>query len=152
MATNPIAQFDILLVEDNPADIALIREALLTLRKPYNLQSVKDGASALEHIFSCDGAPRCPSLIILDLNLPKKSGHEVLQRIKSDERTKRVPVIVMSSSANPSDIEQAYGNHANCYVVKPHDLDQLFRITVAIESFWFDSATLPERIDPNSVH
>ena len=138
--------FEILLIEDNPADVRLIREALASCRVPYRLQTAEDGQTGLDLVFSCNGQPRCPDLIILDLNLPKVTGHEVLKIIKADKRTKTVPVIVMSSSASPSDVQRAYEFHANSYVRKPGDLDDLLRVVLAIESFWLDTAELPKPV------
>jgi two-component system, chemotaxis family, response regulator Rcp1 len=136
--------FEILLVEDNPADVMLIREALALFRVPFRLQTAGDGESALDLVFPHDGMRGCPDLIILDLNLPKLSGHEVLQTIKTDERTRTVPVIVMSSSDSPGDVQRAYEFHANSYVRKPGNLDDLFRIVLSIETFWFGTAKLPK--------
>lgn len=138
--------FEILLVEDNPGDVLLIREALQHSNIPHHLQTVGDGQSALDLIFACDHTPPCPDLIILDLNLPRVDGHQVLQAIKTDERTKTVPVIIMSSSVSPADVQRAYEFHANSYIRKPGDLDDLFRMVAAIETYWFGAAELPKTV------
>jgi two-component system, chemotaxis family, response regulator Rcp1 len=138
--------FEILLVEDNPADIRLIKEALRSCRIPHHLQTVGDGQSALDLMFSCNGQPTCPDLVILDLNLPTLTGHEVLQAVKADQRTACVPVIVMSSSDSVSDVRRAYEFHANCYVRKPGSLEDLFRVVTAIEAFWMTTVELPPHV------
>lgn len=143
MTRNPV---EILLVEDNPADVRLFTEALRELGNPYHLQSVDDGQKALDLVFNCDGHSTCPDVVILDLNLPKVSGHEVLRAIKQDERTRKLPVIVMSSSLARTDVQQAYESNANCYLQKPNNLDDLFRVVFAIESFWLHTVQLPPAV------
>ena len=133
----------ILLVEDNPGDVRLFKEALGESQTAYSLQTVDDGEKALNLIFGHYGEPTCPDLVILDLNLPKISGHEVLRTIKQNERTRSLPVIVLSSSVARDDIQEAYDLSANCYLQKPNNLDDLFRVISAIESFWLNTAQLP---------
>jgi CheY-like chemotaxis protein len=133
----------ILQVEDNPADVRLFKEALGESDTPYSLQTADDGEKALELIFNGYGRATRPDVIILDLNLPKLSGHEVLRAIKQNKRTRSVPVIVLSSSSARNDVQTAYDPSANCYLQKPNDLDDLFRIVSAIESFWLNTAQLP---------
>jgi two-component system, chemotaxis family, response regulator Rcp1 len=133
---------DILVVEDNPADVGLLREALRQTSVPYRLRVVADGASAIELLSSCTG-PDCPDLVILDLNLPRRSGYEVLDVIRSNSMTAAVPVIVMSSSRDEADVERAYDAHANCFIVKPSELEDLLRVVLAIETFWLSVAELP---------
>lgn len=133
----------ILLVEDNPGDVRLFKEALSESETAYSLQTVDDGEKALNLIFDRNGKPTCPDLVILDLNLPKMSGHEVLRIIKQNERTRSLPVIILSSSLARDDIQEAYEHSANCYLQKPNNLDDLFRMVSAIESFWLTTAQLP---------
>lgn len=135
----------ILHVEDNPGDVCLIGEVLRESGRCYEIAVTLDGAEALDYLYGRGkyvGAPR-PDLILLDLNLPKKGGREVLAEIKNDATLKHVPVIVFTSSSAPLDISQAYGLHANCYVTKPADLGELFRVIALIEAFWLDAVTLP---------
>jgi chemotaxis family two-component system response regulator Rcp1 len=139
---------EILLVEDNPGDVRLFKEALSETSIPYHLQSVDDGEKALDVIFNCDGRATCPDVVILDINLPKLSGHEVLRAIKQDARTRTLPVIILSSSLARSDVQEAYESNANCYLQKPNNLEDLFRVVFAIESFWLNTARLPAALDP----
>jgi two-component system, chemotaxis family, response regulator Rcp1 len=139
---------EILLVEDNPGDVRLFKEALSETNIPYHLQSVDDGEKALDVIFNCDGRAICPDVVILDINLPKLSGHEVLRAIKQNARTRTLPVIILSSSLARSDVQEAYESNANCYLQKPNNLEDLFRIVFAIESFWLNTAQLPAALEP----
>lgn len=141
MTRTPIRR--ILLVEDNPADVFLLKEALRNSGLQFELITANDGEKALRMLF--DDAPPAPSpdLILLDLNLPKVNGHMVLRRIKSDPRTETIPAIVMSSSGAASDVTLAYSEHANCYIRKPASLDELFHTVLAIKSFWLDVVQLP---------
>lgn len=136
---------EILLVEDNPADVRLTREALKEAKVRNNLHVVEDGVEAMcflrrEGQFS--GVPR-PDLILLDLNLPKKDGREVLEEIKVDNALKMIPVVVLTTSHAEEDIVRSYNLHANCYVTKPVDLDQFIRIVKSIEDFWLTIVRLP---------
>lgn len=143
------APVDVLLVDDNPGDIRLTREALKQGGVPVTLNVAIDGEEAVEFLFrrgKYAHAPR-PHLILLDLNLPRKSGREVLLEIKSDPDLKDIPVLIMSSSSAPQDIEGAYNLNANCYVSKPLELDQFMDMIQSIEDFWLTKATLPERAD-----
>lgn len=133
----------ILLVEDNPADIFLLKEALQNSGLRFELITATDGEKALRILFDEAAHAPSPDLILLDLNLPKVNGHMVLRRIKSDPRTETIPVIVMSSSGAASDITLAYSEHANCYIRKPANLDELFQTVMAIKSFWLDLVQLP---------
>jgi CheY-like chemotaxis protein len=137
--------FQILLVEDNPADVYLLSESLREAAVPPQLHVTANGEQALE--FLCRqgdhaNAPR-PHLILLDLNLPRKSGHEVLEELKHNALLHNIPVIVLSSSANERDIARAYDLHANCYIQKPSDLDSFLHVVHAIEDFWGRIAQLP---------
>ncbi len=121
-------QWEILLIEDNPADIRLTQEALKELGINHRLEVARDGCSALEYlklIFS-DQTGKLPDLILLDLNLPGMNGLEVLATIKSDEKLKSIPVIIMSSSASDADVCAAYKLNANCYTRKPLEIDQFY--------------------------
>jgi CheY-like chemotaxis protein len=136
---------EILLVEDSPDDACLTIEALQEGRVRNNINVIEDGVSALEYLRRegrYRSAPR-PDLILLDLNLPKKSGREVLQEIKQDANLRRIPVVIMTSSDDEKDILAAYNNYVNCYVTKPVDLDQFIRVVKSIEHFWFSVVKLP---------
>lgn len=136
---------EILLVEDSPGDVRLTREALREARVANNLHVVGDGAEAMDFLTRSGrhtGAPR-PDMILLDLNLPKMGGREVLARIKGDEELKRIPVIVLTTSDAEADILDSYGLHANCYLVKPVDVDRFFEQVRTIEGFWLSIVKLP---------
>jgi chemotaxis family two-component system response regulator Rcp1 len=136
---------EILLVEDNPGDERLTREALKEGKVYSNLHWVKDGVEAMEFLRRQGkhaGAPR-PDIILLDLNLPKKDGREVLQDIKNDNELKRIPVVVLTTSKAEEDVLRTYNLHANCYVTKPVDLDQFITVVKSIEDFWFTIVKLP---------
>jgi chemotaxis family two-component system response regulator Rcp1 len=146
-ATQPI---EVLLVEDNPGDVRLTREALRDGKVHNNLSVVPDGVEALAFLRrqgKYADAPR-PDLILLDLNLPKKDGREVLQDIKGDPALQRIPVVVLTSSEAERDIAQAYALHANCYITKPVDLDQFITVVKSIEDFWFTIVKLPPEQRP----
>ena len=136
---------EILLVEDNPGDVRLTIEALKEGKVYNNLSVVPDGAEAIEYLKKQGRHSESirPDLILLDLNLPKKDGREVLIDIKTDEELKSIPVIILTSSKAEEDILMAYNNYANCYVTKPVDVDQLFKIVKAIENFWLAIVKLP---------
>ena len=135
----------IFLVEDNKADVRLIQEALKTSSLPHEIVTVRDGMDAMAYLHQegeYANAAR-PDLILLDLNLPRKDGREVLAEIKSDPELKRIPVVVLTTSKNEDDIFQSYDLHVNCYITKSRNLPQLFQIVKGIEEFWFSTATLP---------
>ena len=138
---------EILLVEDNPGDVRLTREALRESSLPSRLSVAGDGVEALAFLRR-EGkyaeAPR-PDLILLDLKLPRKGGLEVLAAIKADERLKQIPVVVLSSSTAPDDISRAYQLQASCYVTKPADLDHYVSVVQSIEGYCFSVAELPPR-------
>ena len=140
--------FHIILVEDNPADVRLLREFLLGPGEPdIRLTVCQDGDEALDCIFrrgTCETLPE-PDLVLLDLNLPKRSGYEVLREIKENINMRRVPVIIFSSSSAPADIRQAYDLHANSYIPKPSTLEGIERFTRLIRDFWMGSVALPHR-------
>ncbi|MDJ0845456.1 response regulator [Crocosphaera sp.] len=136
----------ILLVEDSKADIRLIQEVLKTSTVPHQLMIVRNGMDAMAYLRK-EGefheSPR-PNLIILDLNLPRKDGREVLAEIKSDPNLKRIPVIVLTTSSNDEDIQESYDLYVNCYITKSRNLKDLFKLVKGIESFWLDTVTLPD--------
>jgi two-component system, chemotaxis family, response regulator Rcp1 len=136
---------EILLVEDNPGDVRLTREALKEGKVNNNLYVANDGVEALRFLRREDehhGAVR-PDLILLDLNLPRKDGREVLAEIKADPSLRLIPVVILTSSQAEQDIVRAYDLHANCYVSKPVDLDQFITVVKSIENFWFSIVKLP---------
>ena len=140
-----IQGIEILLVEDNPGDVRLTREALKDGKIVNNLHVAEDGVDALAFLRR-EGKYRNavrPELILLDLNLPKKDGREVLAEIKADKELKRIPVVVLTSSAAEQDIVKSYNLHANCYVTKPVDLDQFINVVKSIEHFWLTVVKLP---------
>lgn len=142
MHSRPI---EILLVEDNLGDIRLTQEALKESKLRTNLSVVQDGVQALaflRHKGNYASVPR-PEIILLDLNLPRKNGREVLAEIKKDPSLKRIPVVVLSTSETREDILVSYNLHVNAYITKPADLNQFVDIIRAIEAFWFQIATLP---------
>lgn len=136
---------EVLLVEDNPGDVRLTQEALKDGRVLVNLTVATDGVEALEFLKGSGAHPSKPrpDLILLDLNLPRKNGREVLEEIKADEDLKRIPVIVMTTSKAEQDIHKAYNLNANCYVTKPVDLDEFLNVVKSIEDFWLTVVTLP---------
>ena len=136
---------DILLVEDDPGDILLTREAWKELETECRLHVARNGEEALSFMRRQGGhrdAPR-PDLVLMDLNLPRKDGRELLAEIKQDSALRRVPVIVLTTSASAEDIRRVYDLHANCYLVKPVNLDELFEMMRAIHDFWLRTARLP---------
>lgn len=140
-----VRPLELLLVEDNPGDVRLTREALKSGKIPTNLSVARDGVEAMEFLRrrgSFDSAPR-PDLILLDLNLPRKSGREVLLEIKNDPELRRIPVLVMTTSRATQDINRAYSLNANCYITKPMELDEFLRIVRSIEEFWLKTVRLP---------
>lgn len=135
---------EILLVEDNPGDVRLTREALKEAKVANNLHVAEDGVIALDFLYKrapYTEAPR-PDLILLDLNLPRKNGREVLAEIKSDETLKTIPVVILTTSHAEEDILRAYHLHANCYVTKPVDFLQFATVIRSIEDFWLTVVTL----------
>jgi CheY-like chemotaxis protein len=138
---------DILLVEDNPGDVRLTQEALREGKIRNRLTVAKDGVEALA-VLRREGphahVPR-PDLILLDLNLPKKDGREVLAEIKADESLRRIPVVVLTTSKAEEDILRTYDLHANCYISKPVDLEQFIEVIKSIDDFWLTVVRLPPR-------
>jgi chemotaxis family two-component system response regulator Rcp1 len=135
----------ILLIEDSPSDVRLIREALKETPVPVQITVARDGLEATEYLQKVEaGTASRPDLVILDLNLPKKNGREVLAEVKNSPGLKSIPVLVMTSSRSDEDIAQAYQLNANCYITKPGDLNEYVNVVRAIEDFWFFTATLPD--------
>ncbi|GAA3020109.1 hypothetical protein GCM10020229_34120 [Kitasatospora albolonga] len=142
MMTSPARAFDVLLVEDDAADALLIEEALAE-RGARNLVQVTDGIAALEHL-RAPGAVR-PDLIVLDLNMPRMNGRDLLRVLKTDEELRTIPVVVLTTSSAPDDVADAYSSHANAYVTKPVNLDEFERAVQSIDAFYLDTATRPPR-------
>jgi chemotaxis family two-component system response regulator Rcp1 len=139
----------ILLIEDNPADVKLTLEAFRECSYRHTIISVKDGIHAMNYLFRRKGfedAQR-PDLILLDLNLPRKDGREVLAMIKSSYELRDIPVVILSTSRNEEDILNLYQLEANCYITKPVELEDFINIVKSIERFWFHSDGLPEYVN-----
>ena len=138
---------ELLLVEDNPGDVRLTQEALREGKVRNHLHVAADGVEALAYLRR-EGehakAPQ-PDLILLDLNLPKKSGREVLAEIKADPVLRRIPVVILTVSKAEEDVLKSYNLHANCYITKPVDLDQFLEVVKSIEDFWLTVVVLPPR-------
>ena len=138
---------EILLVEDNPGDVRLTREAFKEAKVVNRITVAKDGVEALEMLQRAGAFPDAPrpDIILLDLNLPRKDGRELLAEIKSDPDLHNIPVVVLTTSSSPADIRRTYELNANCYIVKPVDLDHFLQVVSGIESFWLSTVTLPSR-------
>ena len=137
---------DILLVEDNPGDVRLTEEALKESKISVSMRVAYDGIQALAMLRREDeyaDLPQ-PDLILLDLNMPRMDGREVLRQIKSDDQLKHIPVVVLTTSEAEKDIVQAYGLHANCYITKPVELNEFMKIIQSIEGFWLTVVKLPD--------
>lgn len=142
---NLLKPIEILLVEDNPGDADLAKEALEGSKLRNNLSHVLDGEEAVAFLRKegeYANAPR-PDLILLDLNLPKKDGREVLADIKKDDNLKRIPVVILTTSRAEEDVLKTYNLHANCYITKPIDLNQFLKVVKSIEDFWLSIVVLP---------
>lgn len=139
----------ILLVEDNEGDIFLVTEALEEGKIINKISVAKDGKEAIDFVEKkgkYQNAER-PDLILLDVNLPKKNGHEVLEHIKSQKNLKQIPVIMLTTSSAEKDISMSYKNHANCYITKPVDVENFLKVVHSIENFWISIVTLPANKD-----
>ncbi len=136
---------EILLVEDNPDDIDLTIEAFRESSSASHLHVVENGVEALAYLRreGTYAAASRPDLVLLDLNLPKKTGHEVLAEIKTDPDLRRIPVVILTTSAADADVTRSYELAANCYITKPLDLDAFFGVVRLVDRFWRDAATLP---------
>lgn len=136
----------ILLVEDNAGDILLTVEALEERKIINKISVVRNGKEALDFVFKLGDYQEAeePDIILLDVNLPLKNGHEVLQTIKSDPKTQHIPVIMLTTSSSESDITRAYQQHANCYITKPVEVEDFLVAVLSIEEFWFQLVKLPK--------
>lgn len=145
MAARPV---EILLVEDNPGDVRLTIEALKETKVHNTLHVVEDGVQAMAFLNregEYENAPK-PDLILLDLNLPRKDGRDVLAEIKNDKYLKQIPVVVLTTSEAEKDILTTYDLHANCYITKPVDLAQFMKVVQSVEDFWLTIVKLPPRV------
>jgi CheY-like chemotaxis protein len=143
--TEPATRMDILLVEDNAGDARLTREAFKNEKLRNTLHHVEDGVEALAFLRR-EGPYRtapCPDLIFLDLNLPRMDGREVLAVIKQDDQLKRIPVIILTTSNDDQDVQNAYNLHANCFITKPVHFERFLAIVRSIEEFWLTTVRLP---------
>ena len=136
---------EILLIEDNPGDVRLILEIFKESEVDNQISIVKDGVEAIAYLHQLGeyANVKRPDLIFLDLNLPRKDGRTVLQEIKADPKLRSIPVIVLTSSDAEEDIQQAYDLHANCYIAKPVDFEQLLQVVRLLKEFWFTIVKLP---------
>jgi CheY-like chemotaxis protein len=139
------SSFEILLVEDSPGDVRLTREALRDAKMHINLNVARDGIEAMAFLKregALSHAPR-PSLILLDLNLPKKDGRAVLEEIKNSPDLKSIPIVILTTSLSDEDVLRSYQLHANCYITKPVNLDGFLKVVRSIDNFWLSIVTLP---------
>ncbi len=142
--TRPI---EILLVEDNPGEVRLMQEVFKECKTPNNLNVVEDGVEAMEYLRK-EGKyadSQRPDIILLDLNLPRKDGREVLAEIKADDNLKRIPVVVLTVSEADEDVLKTYESYGNCYITKPAELDKFIEVVRTIEQFWLKTVKLPPR-------
>jgi Response regulators consisting of a CheY-like receiver domain and a winged-helix DNA-binding domain len=138
----------ILLIEDNPGDVRLTQEAFKEGKKNVNLDVVMDGVEAINYLYKRGqySEKESPDLILLDLNLPKMDGREVLEKVKNDDNLRMIPIIVLTTSDADQDILKSYNLHVNCYLNKPVDFDKFFDIIQKIEDFWLTTAILPSML------
>jgi len=136
---------EVLLVEDNPGDVRLVREALRDFHLPLRLTVARDGEEALHLLFngSSGKRPVRPNMILLDLNLPRRSGHEVLREVKEDSNLRTIPVVIVSSASSIEEVNNAYRLSANCYICKPLDLETTLQTIRDVCTFWLQRVTLP---------
>jgi two-component system response regulator len=147
MGQRTVRTIDILMVEDDPGDVRLTREALKGSKVLHSLNVVEDGVAALDYLRKAppyQDAVR-PDIVLLDLNLPRKDGREVLAAMKQDPALRTIPVVILTTSQAEEDVLRAYNLNANCYVTKPVDFDQFMRIVRTIEDFWLTVVTLPPK-------
>lgn len=135
---------NVLVVEDSPADVRLIREALKNATIPVQITVAHDGVEAMQYLHDSEQTAALPDLMLLDLNLPRKNGREVLAEVKTSPQLKQIPVLVMTSSRSDDDVNQAYALNANCYIAKPYDFHEYLDVVHSIEHFWLLTATLPD--------
>jgi CheY-like chemotaxis protein len=145
MAPAQMAPVEILLIEDNPDDVDLMVEAFRDLSRSTRLNVVENGSDAIAYLRREGGfqSARRPDLILLDLNLPGRPGHEILREIKGDPALRAIPLIVLTTSSSPADVQRSYELSANCYITKPHSLEEFEQIARQIEQFWLQTAVLP---------
>ncbi len=138
---------EILLVEDNPGDVRLTKEAFKEAKVRNNINVVMDGVEAMAYLRREGEYAEAirPDIVLLDLNLPKKDGREVLAEVKADDDLKRIPVVILTTSKAEEDIVKTYNLHANCYITKPVDLDQFMIVVKTIEDFWLSIVKLPPK-------
>jgi CheY-like chemotaxis protein len=137
--------FAILIVEDNPTDVLIMREALDSQTTPTQLNSVPDGIAAMDYLHRVGphvGATR-PDLILLDVNMPKMNGHEFLALVKADSAFKAIPVVMLTTSHAEDDLARAYAGHVNCYIRKPLEFERFSEVVRSVQQFWFSIVTLP---------
>lgn len=143
-----LTPINILLVEDNEGDILLTTEALEDAKISNSLKVIRDGASTL--IYLNEVAKKSPSelpdLILLDINLPKKNGHEVLMEVKNNNLLKHIPIIILTTSSSEMDILKSYQEHANCYLIKPIEVSDFLKVIEKIEDFWLSIVRLPKMV------
>lgn len=141
---------EILLVEDNPGDVELTREAFKQSKINNNIHVAKDGEQALDFLRKQGTftGVTTPDIVLLDLNLPKKDGRQVLEEVKHDETLRRIPVVIMTSSKSEQDVVKTYDLHANSYLIKPVNLEKFAEVVEAIENFWFTIVVLPDNAEP----
>lgn len=135
----------ILLIEDNEGDILLTKEALQDSKITNTVNVIRDGEAAIDFFSNLVNKEELPDLILLDINLPKKSGHEVLVYLKNNEKYKQIPVIILTTSSSERDITLSYKNYANCFITKPMDVTEFMHVIIKIEEFWFNIVTLSEK-------
>jgi len=148
---------DILLIEDNPGDVRLTIEALKDCKIMNNLDVVENGLEAMKYLRNEEEYKdkQLPDLILLDLNIPKINGYEVLAEIKNDPRLKIIPVVILISSSSVEDILSTYELHVNCFITKPFDIEQFIKIVQYVGDFWFNIVKLPQKAEKrlfNSLH
>lgn len=138
----------ILLVEDNEGDILLTKEAFEEARFNTQLSVVKDGKAAIDFLCKREKYMHAvsPDIVLLDVNLPKKNGHEVLNYMKSNDGLKHIPVIMLTTSSSQKDIDLSYSNHVNCYITKPTEVENFMDVVATIENFWMSVVKLPNKI------
>ncbi len=135
---------NILLVEDNEGDIVLTTEAFEESKIANLMKVIRDGKAVIDFFENLDDKENAPDLVLLDINLPKMSGHEVLLYIKNNEKYKHIPVIMLTTSSSEKDILLSYKSHVNCYITKPIDVDDFMKAVTQIENFWINIVTIPK--------
>jgi two-component system, chemotaxis family, response regulator Rcp1 len=143
MPNKDAKMIEILLVEDNPGDVQLTREAFLEGKIRNNMTVMRDGVEAFAHLKNQDAVR--PDIILLDLNLPRMGGLEVLGKIKDDLELRVIPVVILTTSQDEADIAKSYRSHANCYIAKPVDFEKFMQVVRSLEDFWLTVVRLPNR-------